>query len=64
MEGTLGVTQCAVASGLCLQEDKCRMRAPWQRINQLIRHTLGKIMLSDMNQDISLPGKNSPLFIE
>lgn len=50
LEGPLGLTECSVAAGLCAQEQRCRIRGQWQRINQVIRDTLDKVTLSDMNR--------------
>lgn len=64
MEGKLGLTECSVAAGLCLQEDQCQIRGHWQRLNQLIRHTLGQVTLSDMNRAYSLPGEDTTVHLE
>ena len=57
MEGPLGMTECSAAVGICAQEDSCALRANWQRVNQLIRHTLDNLTLAEMAQPLSLPAE-------
>jgi len=64
MEGPFGLTECNVTAGLCVQEDQCRIRAHWQRIDRLIHHTLAQVTLSDMNRSHSLPGEGSVMNME
>jgi FeS assembly SUF system regulator len=48
LEGPLGVTECSVMAGLCLQEARCPARANWMRVNQVIRQALDQVSLADM----------------
>lgn len=50
MEGSLGVTECSAAAGLCQREEQCRIRDHWQGINRLILNTLAQVTLSDLVQ--------------
>lgn len=51
----------SVADGLSAKEANCRIRAHWQRIDRLIRHTLRQVTLSDMTRERSLPGEAVPV---
>ena len=46
LEGPIALTQCGV--GACEREASCRVRAPWQRINSLVRKSLEGVRLSDL----------------
>jgi FeS assembly SUF system regulator len=50
LEGPFGVTECSVVVGLCAQEGGCPVRANWQQVNRLIRHTLDQVSLADMTR--------------
>lgn len=48
MEGRLAVTDCNKQPGLCAHEQNCQMRAPWQKINQMVLQVLSNVTLADM----------------
>lgn len=50
VEGPIGVTECNVAAGLCMQEAGCRARSGWQRINRVIREALEHTSLAEFAQ--------------
>lgn len=55
MEGPVGMTECSVVVGLCLQERSCSIRANWRRINDVIKHALNDVTLADMTQPTFQP---------
>lgn len=61
LEGPLGVTECSVGTGLCMQEGSCAVRGNWQRINQVIHRTLSNLTLEDMAQSAFQPVSDSGL---
>lgn len=48
LEGPVSLTECGVGPGTCEHEGSCRVRSPWQRINQAIIETLERITLADL----------------
>jgi FeS assembly SUF system regulator len=48
LEGPIGLTECAVHPGLCVQEPSCHVREPWQRINAALRRALAEVTLADL----------------
>ena len=48
LEGPIGLTQCTMPAGQCLQETSCHVREPWQLINAAVRNTLTGISLADL----------------
>ena len=48
MDGPIGMTECSVTPGLCVQETGCAVRANWQRINQAVIGVLQNITLAEM----------------
>jgi FeS assembly SUF system regulator len=46
LEGPIALTECG--SGACERESDCRVRAPWQRINRLVRKSLEGVRISDL----------------
>ena len=48
MDGPIGMTECSVTPGLCVQEAGCAVRANWQRINQAVIGVLQNITLAEM----------------
>lgn len=51
LEGPIALTECA--SGSCEREANCATRAPWQRINKVVRKALEDVRLSDL---VTRPG--------
>ncbi len=48
LEGPIALTECSAHPGACEREAHCQVRAPWQRINRAVRHTLEHIHLSEL----------------
>lgn len=46
LEGPIALTECGIGS--CEREASCRVRAPWQRINKVVRQSLEDVRLSDL----------------
>ena len=46
LEGPIALTECGV--GTCEREASCVVRAPWQRINRVVRKSLADVRLSDL----------------
>jgi FeS assembly SUF system regulator len=59
LEGPIGLTECTVHPGQCIQEASCHVREPWQRINRVVREALARISLADLAP--SGPGSIVPL---
>ncbi len=60
LDGPIGLTECTVHPGQCVQEPNCHVREPWQRINHAVRQTLAKITLADLARP-AFPGAAVPL---
>lgn len=50
LEGPIGLTECSVHPGACIQEASCHVKAPWQRINEVVRLALTEVTLADLAQ--------------
>lgn len=48
MDGPIGMTECSITPGLCVQEQGCPVRANWQRVNQIVLHALREVTLDQM----------------
>ena len=48
LEGPIALMECSVGPGRCEQETNCRVRDPWQRINQAILETLRHVTLREL----------------
>ena len=48
LEGPIGLTECSVHPGQCVQEASCHVREPWQRINAVVRGALGSVTLAEL----------------
>lgn len=55
MDGPIGMTECSITPGLCMQENGCPVRANWQRVNRVVLHALQQITLEQMTQPIAEP---------
>ena len=65
LEGPIAITECSSAepSG-CVFLEHCQVNSHWNRINEIIRSTLGAISLKQMSQwPSSLRGADSPVTI-
>lgn len=48
LEGPIAITECNVGHSHCSASPHCVVKAPWQRINQVIANALGSVKLSDL----------------
>jgi FeS assembly SUF system regulator len=48
LEGPIGLTECTLHPGQCLQEASCHVRKPWQQINQVVRSALARVTLAQL----------------
>jgi FeS assembly SUF system regulator len=48
LEGPIGLTQCTMHPGACVQEASCHVREPWQLINRVVRTALADVTLADL----------------
>ena len=46
LEGPIALTECG--AGSCEREASCVVRAPWQRINRVVRQSLEDVRLADL----------------
>ena len=49
LEHKPSLTECSDEQGLCALEPICVMRAPWQRINNIVQTTLNNITLAEIS---------------
>lgn len=50
LEGPIALTECNVSEDRCSIKHHCKLRTPWQRINQMLCQSLESITLSDLGQ--------------
>ena len=61
LEGQISITECTDDTpGLCPQEDTCRLRSNWNRINLAIQDALDAISLAEMTGPVAI-GRTSDL---
>lgn len=48
LEGPIALMACSAGPGHCDVESSCRVRDPWQRINQAIQQTLQRVTLAEL----------------
>ena len=48
LEGPIGLTECTMHPGQCVQEASCHVRKPWQQINQIVRSALAGVTLAKL----------------
>ena len=48
LEGPIALTECNISEDSCSIKHHCKLRTPWQRINQILCQSLGSITLSDL----------------
>lgn len=53
LEGPVALTECAI--GACEREASCVVRAPWQRINRVVRRSLEGVRLADLIEPPGIP---------
>ena len=61
LEGPVGITECTIHPGACVQESSCQVRDPWQRINGAVHAALETITLADLAKPIDPAGPFIPL---
>ena len=57
LEGPIALTECG--AGACERESNCVVRAPWQRINRVVRKSLEGVRLADLITPPPFPPKSS-----
>jgi FeS assembly SUF system regulator len=63
LEGPIALTECGV--GACEREASCRVRAPWQRINRVVRKSLEDVRLADLvTPPVPFASGQEPLHVE
>ena len=56
LEGQIAITECTDdTNGLCAQEQVCRVRSNWNRINLAIQEALDGISLAEMTGPVRVP---------
>ena len=50
LEGPIALTECNISEDSCNIKHHCKLRTPWQRINQMLCQSLESITLSDLAQ--------------
>ncbi|HJV84257.1 MAG TPA: SUF system Fe-S cluster assembly regulator [Noviherbaspirillum sp.] len=55
MDGPIGMTECSVTPGLCVQETACAIRVNWQRVNRAVLGVLQEMTLDQMVQPVIQP---------
>ena len=48
LEGPIGLTECTMHPGQCVQEASCHVRKPWQQINHVVRSALARVTLAEL----------------
>ncbi len=48
LEGPIGLTECTMHPGQCVQEARCHVRKPWQQINHIVRSALAGVTLAEL----------------
>jgi FeS assembly SUF system regulator len=48
LDGPIGLTECTLHPGQCLQEASCHVRKPWQQINHVVRSALARVTLAEL----------------
>jgi FeS assembly SUF system regulator len=61
LEGPIGLTECTVHPGQCVQEASCHVREPWQRINSVVREALARVTLEELATPEPVAGARIPL---
>jgi FeS assembly SUF system regulator len=61
LEGPIGLTECSVHPGQCIQEASCHVREPWQRINDVVRRALAGVTLADLAEPPRGGGETLPV---
>src|SRR5690606_40213145 len=55
LDGPLTLTECTSEKSECLVQTSCPVRAPWHRINDVIREALERVTLAEMTCPIADP---------
>ncbi|MFN8008143.1 MAG: Rrf2 family transcriptional regulator [Terriglobia bacterium] len=62
IEGHFSLTDCVSEEGFCGQFDKCNVKSPLQRLNDLVVRGLRDITIEQMNrEEVNLPAQQSGL---
>ena len=50
IEGPLSLTNCVSDDGLCSQFEKCNVKSPLQRLNEIVAQTFRNLTIEEMSQ--------------
>jgi Rrf2 family protein len=53
IEGPLSLTNCVSDDGLCSQFEKCNVKSPLQRLNEIVAQTFRDLTIEEMSQQHS-----------
>ena len=53
IEGPLSLTNCVSDDGLCGQFEKCNVKSPLQRLNEIVAQTFRDLTIEEMSQQHS-----------
>src|SRR5262245_11369328 len=54
IEGPLSLTNCVSDDGVCGQFEKCNVKSPLQRLNDIVVHTFQNLTIEEMSQQQGL----------
>ena len=61
IEGPLSLTNCVSDDGLCVQFEKCNVKSPLQRLNEIVAQTFRDLTIEEMSRQQSLDFRTSHL---
>jgi len=61
IEGPLSLTNCVSDDGLCGQFEKCNVKSPLQRLNEIVAQTFRDLTIEEMSQQQSVDFRTSNL---
>ena len=61
IEGPLSLTNCVSDDGLCGQFEKCNVKSPLQRLNEIVAQTFRDLTIEEMSQQQSVDVRTSLL---
>ena len=61
IEGPLSLTNCVSDDGLCGQFEKCNVKSPLQRLNEIVAQTFRDLTIEEMSQQQSVDFRTSHL---
>ncbi len=61
IEGPLSLTNCVSDEGLCGQFEKCNVKSPLQRLNEIVAQTFRDLTIEEMSRQQSVDFRTSHL---